>query len=85
MKYFLDTIEHLVCRKMCNKNFENRLTNKKKRFWTKTFLIESPVQKSHEVGGWGGGSKYFFGKKLNPLYFIIGVTHYTNHNTKWHT
>ena len=29
MKYFLDTIKHLVCCKMCSKNFENRLTNKK--------------------------------------------------------
>ena len=27
MKYFLGTIEQLVCRKMCSKHFENRLTN----------------------------------------------------------
>ena len=30
MKYFLGTIEHLVCRKMNSKNFENRLAN---RIW----------------------------------------------------
>ena len=29
IKYFLDTIEHLICHKMCSKNFENQSTNKK--------------------------------------------------------
>ena len=27
MKYFLCTIKHLVCRKVCSESFENRLTN----------------------------------------------------------
>ena len=35
MKYFLGTIEYLVCRKMCSKYFENRLTELKKNLTIK--------------------------------------------------
>ena len=47
MKYFLDIIVHLVCRKMCSKNFGNRLINKKK-FGSKKIEYGFSVQKSHE-------------------------------------
>ena len=50
----LYTIEHLVCRKMCCKNFENRLPNKKS-----SVEKEFSVQKSPE------GSEYFLAKIKN--------------------
>ena len=44
--YFIGTIEHLVCPKLCSKKFENQLTNKK--FWSKTVLNRDfSVEKSH--------------------------------------
>ena len=51
LKYFLGTIEHLVCRKMCCKNFENWMT---KQFWSESFSVQN-----------GKGGKYFLSKILN--------------------
>ena len=56
MKYFLGTIEHLVCRKVCSKNFENRLTNKK--VWPVTFLNRDVIFKNYMTG------RYFFPQNL---------------------
>ena len=69
-KYFLGTIGHLVCRKMCCKNFANRLRNKK--VWSKYFRIGISCTKI----SWKGG-KYFPAKMLNSYCLImIAQNHY---------
>ena len=60
IKYFLVTLKYLVCRKMCCKNFENRLTNKKvlvKTFSNRYFLYKN--SHAREV------------KILNSHYFVM--------------
>ena len=69
MKYFLDIIVHLVCRKMCSKNFGNRLIYKKVRV-KKKLNRDFVYKKSHE-------GKYFPAKMENSWFFImIAQNHY---------
>ena len=70
LQYFLDTIEHLVCRKMCSKNFENLSTNIKVLV-KNIFEVISCTKISVKEG------EYFPVKILNSHYFmIIAQNHY---------
>ena len=69
-KYFLGTIKQPVCRKMCSKNFENRLTNKKVLVKN---IFEFPVQKNLMEGRYG---KYFPAKNFNSNYLIMIAQNY---------
>ena len=64
MQYSLGTIEHLVCRKMCNDIVYNRLTNN--TVLNKTFLnSDFPVQVYH------GRGETIFPLKLKILSIVL--------------